>query len=46
MMIKSATDLGNGVTMVEVVDGSGFIRRYPIATGTMTQFMKNLRENN
>jgi len=45
MLIKSITDLGNGTSIVEVVDGSGFISRYSITTGTTVGLMKNLRES-
>lgn len=46
MMIKTVVEMKNGMTTLEVVDtSSGLISCYVIPTGTLTQFMKELRSN-
>lgn len=47
MAIKNAIDLGNGQTALEVVDmASGLVSNYVIQTGTLTAFMRELRNKN
>ena len=45
MMIKSITDLGNGMSAVEVIDTQGLISNYIIESGTTMQLMKEIRES-
>lgn len=45
MVLQNVIDLGNGQTAIQVLDcGSGLVSNYTIETGTLTQFMKELRE--
>ena len=45
MMIRNAIEMENGMTALEILDvASGLISNYVIPTGTITQFMRELRD--
>lgn len=45
MVLQNVVDLGNGQTAIQVLDcGSGLVSSYTIETGTLTTFMRELRE--
>lgn len=45
MVLQNVVDLGNGQTVISVLDcSSGLVSNYTIQTGTLAAFMKELRQ--
>jgi hypothetical protein len=45
MVLQNVIELENGQTVIQVLDcGSGLVNNYTIPTGTLMEFMRELRQ--